>query len=231
MHTSTHTVLYDPEGLIEAELPLDREPYECLVKAVLAWTGQEAGRTRLRADRSPAHRPRPRRRLQRPPPRRPSAEGQRPAGSRRHRPARSGRPAVRDDRGHRALRPEPRPPAPGPLRTAGPPGHRAHAGQVAPPLGARYGRASSGGLSSSVECVSLSQSSSRESGLSSPAALSSPCATAWATRSLILVCAKRWLISMSGISLLKSCWFLRARCVRRAARAFSRRVRARRSYE
>jgi hypothetical protein len=31
------TVLYDPEGLIEAELPLDREPYMCLVKAVLAW--------------------------------------------------------------------------------------------------------------------------------------------------------------------------------------------------
>ncbi|MEU9796690.1 DUF6415 family natural product biosynthesis protein [Streptomyces sparsogenes] len=42
MHTSTHTVPYDPEGLIEAELPLDREPYECLVKAVLAWTGPEA---------------------------------------------------------------------------------------------------------------------------------------------------------------------------------------------
>ncbi|GHE51238.1 restriction endonuclease [Streptomyces capitiformicae] len=36
-HTNTHTVLYDPEGLIEAELPLDREPYMCLVKAVLAW--------------------------------------------------------------------------------------------------------------------------------------------------------------------------------------------------
>jgi endonuclease III len=41
MHTSTHTVLYDPDGLIEAGLPLDREPYECLVKAVLAWTGQD----------------------------------------------------------------------------------------------------------------------------------------------------------------------------------------------
>lgn len=36
MHTSTHTVLYDPDGLIEAGLPLDREPYECLVNAVLA---------------------------------------------------------------------------------------------------------------------------------------------------------------------------------------------------
>ncbi|MFD4763765.1 DUF6415 family natural product biosynthesis protein [Streptomyces sp. NPDC058439] len=41
MHTSTHTVLYDPDGLIEAELPLDREPYESLVKAVLAWTGPD----------------------------------------------------------------------------------------------------------------------------------------------------------------------------------------------
>ncbi|MFF7954087.1 DUF6415 family natural product biosynthesis protein [Streptomyces griseorubiginosus] len=41
MHTSTHTVLHDPDGLIEAELPLDREPYECLVKAVLAWTGED----------------------------------------------------------------------------------------------------------------------------------------------------------------------------------------------
>ncbi|MDV9187636.1 restriction endonuclease [Streptomyces sp. SR27] len=40
MHTSSHTVLYDPDGLI-AGLPLDREPYECLVKAVLAWTGED----------------------------------------------------------------------------------------------------------------------------------------------------------------------------------------------
>ncbi|MFJ4859126.1 DUF6415 family natural product biosynthesis protein [Streptomyces sp. NPDC088730] len=46
MHTSTHTVLYDPDGLIEAELPLDREPYECLVTAVLAWTGQDTLTTR-----------------------------------------------------------------------------------------------------------------------------------------------------------------------------------------
>ncbi|GGP56260.1 restriction endonuclease [Streptomyces calvus] len=46
MHTSAHTVLYDPDGLIEAELPLDREPYECLVKAVLAWTGQDTLTTR-----------------------------------------------------------------------------------------------------------------------------------------------------------------------------------------
>ncbi|MEF9915358.1 DUF6415 family natural product biosynthesis protein [Streptomyces sp. P5-A9] len=46
MHTSTHTVLYDPDGLIEAELPLDREPYECLVKAVLAWTGEDTLATR-----------------------------------------------------------------------------------------------------------------------------------------------------------------------------------------
>lgn len=46
MHTSTHTVLYDPDGLIEAELPLDREPYESLVKAVLAWTGEDTLATR-----------------------------------------------------------------------------------------------------------------------------------------------------------------------------------------
>ncbi|MFD8824820.1 DUF6415 family natural product biosynthesis protein [Streptomyces sp. NPDC059605] len=38
---STHTVLYDPHGLIAAELPLDREPYELLVKTVLAWTGPQ----------------------------------------------------------------------------------------------------------------------------------------------------------------------------------------------
>jgi hypothetical protein len=41
VHTSTHTVLYDPDGLIEAGLPLDREPYESLVTAVLAWTGED----------------------------------------------------------------------------------------------------------------------------------------------------------------------------------------------
>ncbi|WP_328723523.1 DUF6415 family natural product biosynthesis protein [Streptomyces sp. NBC_00247] len=35
---STHTVLYDPDGLLEAGLPLDRQPYESLIKAVLAWT-------------------------------------------------------------------------------------------------------------------------------------------------------------------------------------------------
>ncbi|QFX79518.1 restriction endonuclease [Streptomyces sp. SYP-A7193] len=46
MHTSSHTVLYDPDGLIEAELPLDREPYECLVTVVLAWTGQDTLTTR-----------------------------------------------------------------------------------------------------------------------------------------------------------------------------------------
>ncbi|MEU7649174.1 DUF6415 family natural product biosynthesis protein [Streptomyces huasconensis] len=46
MHTSTHTVLYDPDGLIEADLPIDREPYESLVKAVLAWTSQDTLATR-----------------------------------------------------------------------------------------------------------------------------------------------------------------------------------------
>ncbi|SDE24436.1 hypothetical protein SAMN05216505_12237 [Streptomyces prasinopilosus] len=41
MHTSTRTVLYDPDRLIEAKLPLDRELYENLVKAVLARTDAE----------------------------------------------------------------------------------------------------------------------------------------------------------------------------------------------
>ncbi|WP_437100969.1 DUF6415 family natural product biosynthesis protein [Streptomyces kronopolitis] len=36
--SGTHTVLYDPHGTIEAQLPLDREPHLSLVKAVLAWT-------------------------------------------------------------------------------------------------------------------------------------------------------------------------------------------------
>lgn len=35
---STHLALHDPEGHLEGELPLDREPHECLVKAVLDWT-------------------------------------------------------------------------------------------------------------------------------------------------------------------------------------------------
>ncbi|MEV7676489.1 restriction endonuclease [Streptomyces sp. NPDC088752] len=35
---SSHTVLHDPHGLIEAQLPLDRTPYETLVATVLAWT-------------------------------------------------------------------------------------------------------------------------------------------------------------------------------------------------
>ncbi|MFH8753919.1 DUF6415 family natural product biosynthesis protein [Streptomyces rimosus] len=33
--------LYDPEGLLETALPLDREPYLSLVAAVLAWSGPE----------------------------------------------------------------------------------------------------------------------------------------------------------------------------------------------
>ncbi|MFI9081633.1 restriction endonuclease [Streptomyces sioyaensis] len=35
---STRAVLHDPNGAIEAQLPLDREPHLSLVKAVLAWT-------------------------------------------------------------------------------------------------------------------------------------------------------------------------------------------------
>ncbi|MFF3214290.1 restriction endonuclease [Streptomyces sp. NPDC002886] len=38
--SSTHLVLHDPEGPLEAELPLDRELHKGLVKAVLGWTGQ-----------------------------------------------------------------------------------------------------------------------------------------------------------------------------------------------
>lgn len=43
---ATYTVLYDSDGLTEAGLPLDREPYESLVKTVLAWTGPDALTTR-----------------------------------------------------------------------------------------------------------------------------------------------------------------------------------------
>ncbi|MFD5372614.1 restriction endonuclease [Streptomyces sp. NPDC127103] len=35
--SGAYTVLHDPNGLIEAELPLDRAPHEALVTAVLAW--------------------------------------------------------------------------------------------------------------------------------------------------------------------------------------------------
>ncbi|WPO76681.1 DUF6415 family natural product biosynthesis protein [Streptomyces sp. KN37] len=46
MHTSTHTVLHDPDGLTEAGPSPDREPYESLVKAVLAWAGEGTLATR-----------------------------------------------------------------------------------------------------------------------------------------------------------------------------------------
>lgn len=36
--SSTHVALHDPEGRLEAELPLDRELHQALVKAVLGWT-------------------------------------------------------------------------------------------------------------------------------------------------------------------------------------------------
>ncbi|WP_331720056.1 DUF6415 family natural product biosynthesis protein [Streptomyces sp. NBC_00147] len=35
--SDTYAVLHDPEGLMDAELPLDRAPHEALVTAVLAW--------------------------------------------------------------------------------------------------------------------------------------------------------------------------------------------------
>ncbi|MFB7918153.1 restriction endonuclease [Streptomyces sp. NPDC056061] len=40
--SDTHIVLHDPDGRIEAELPLDRRSHKCLVKAVLAW-GSDPG--------------------------------------------------------------------------------------------------------------------------------------------------------------------------------------------
>ncbi|MFF3404404.1 DUF6415 family natural product biosynthesis protein [Streptomyces sp. NPDC002659] len=39
---TTHHVLYDPEGVLDLELPLDREPHMSLVKAVLALTDPAA---------------------------------------------------------------------------------------------------------------------------------------------------------------------------------------------
>ncbi|MEU9000181.1 hypothetical protein AB0C95_36085 [Streptomyces caniferus] len=35
--SGTHTVLYDPHGLVEADFPLGHAPYEALVVAVRAW--------------------------------------------------------------------------------------------------------------------------------------------------------------------------------------------------
>ncbi|QKZ18583.1 restriction endonuclease [Streptomyces chartreusis] len=37
-----HTVLYDPEGRIDAQLPLDRVTHERVVRAVLAWSDPAA---------------------------------------------------------------------------------------------------------------------------------------------------------------------------------------------
>ncbi|WUW92550.1 restriction endonuclease [Streptomyces sp. NBC_01451] len=37
-----HTVLYDPEGRIDGELPLDRETHERVVRAVLTWSDPAA---------------------------------------------------------------------------------------------------------------------------------------------------------------------------------------------
>ncbi|MGW0585651.1 hypothetical protein ACWD25_59575 [Streptomyces sp. NPDC002920] len=43
-----HTVLYDPEGRIDAQLPLDRVTHERVIRAVLAWSDPAAlcGRSR-----------------------------------------------------------------------------------------------------------------------------------------------------------------------------------------
>lgn len=38
--SSTHRILHDPDGHLEGELPLDRQPHERLVQAVLGWNGE-----------------------------------------------------------------------------------------------------------------------------------------------------------------------------------------------
>jgi hypothetical protein len=123
---STATILYDPEGLIEAQLRFDRAPYECLVKAVRAWAGPDTLRERdfeqialqLTACARAAAAD-----LQRGADQLPADSGR--AGTRRRRPARSRSPAARAPGGHCALRLAPRPPGPHPVRTPGHPGDRA----------------------------------------------------------------------------------------------------------
>ncbi|WP_274036707.1 DUF6415 family natural product biosynthesis protein [Streptomyces sp. MMBL 11-1] len=39
----SHTVLYDPEGILAETLPLDRDPHLALVAAVLAWGPHPVG--------------------------------------------------------------------------------------------------------------------------------------------------------------------------------------------
>ncbi|MFD9714436.1 DUF6415 family natural product biosynthesis protein [Streptomyces sp. NPDC060006] len=39
----SHTVLYDPEGILAETLPLDRDPHLALVAAVLAWGPNPVG--------------------------------------------------------------------------------------------------------------------------------------------------------------------------------------------
>ncbi|MFK4070437.1 restriction endonuclease [Streptomyces sp. NPDC029674] len=42
--SNRHSVLYDPDGRIEAEVPLDRTTHERLVRAVLAWSDTDVPR-------------------------------------------------------------------------------------------------------------------------------------------------------------------------------------------
>lgn len=42
LHVNGYTVLYDPEGRIDAELPLDGTTHERVARAVLAWSGPDA---------------------------------------------------------------------------------------------------------------------------------------------------------------------------------------------
>lgn len=119
--SGAYAVLHDPEGLLDAELPLDRAPHEALVTAVLAWKDpdlapcdyeqialQLTGHARaVAAD------------VRRLAAALPKSDGRgalaelilREADGRLAAPA----------QGHRVLRPEPRPPRTGPLHPAGPP--------------------------------------------------------------------------------------------------------------
>lgn len=116
--SGTSTVLHDPQGLVDAELPLDRAPYEALGTAVLAWQDpnltpadyeqialQLTGHARAVAADVQRHAAA-------------LAEERRPRRPRRRHPPRSRRPPLAADPGRRTLRPGPRPARTGPVTSA-----------------------------------------------------------------------------------------------------------------
>ncbi|KAF2775246.1 hypothetical protein STPH1_7433 [Streptomyces sp. OM5714] len=54
--SDTYLVFHDPDGLIEAELPLNRAPHEALVTAVLAWKDPDLAPGDYEQIAPPAHR-------------------------------------------------------------------------------------------------------------------------------------------------------------------------------